>query len=311
MLQTADNQVDLFYGFDAGNKYGFDLVYASGKDETRSGKDSGIALKSGVIGSNWDAHVNVSLDSKSNATDIITPLGVGALSDTVAQEFKGKLGLQFGGSYNVGAHSKVFGYYKHFDWDQTDSYTKYTAFHTAASGLPAALKAAFENAGQSGTIKGNFSSYYLGWGDQVPVNNGDDIFVSLSAKKTDINVEFANKTEIKHLVIPLTIGYEAKATEWLTLRGSIVQNLYGQRDNKNESSVNPVAKGLVAAIYGTDGKATIANSTAVNAGATLTFGQLSIDGLVGTTGTTGTETSNTGVLSGSNLQTTVGMNYKF
>ncbi len=277
LLQTTDNQIDLFVGGEAGVKWGANLLYASGKDESVSSKDQAIATRFGVIGSGWDAHLNVSLSSKSERTDA-----------TVLQEFKGKLGVHTGGSYNIG-EGKVFGYVKTYGWDQRKT--------------------------DATTISGDFTSYYLGYGRDMTVNGSDKLFASVAAKKTDINIEYVTKAEVRNLVVPLTLGYEAKATEWLTLRGSVVQNLYGQRDNEGltagANGPNAVAATVVAATYGTNGKATIANSTEVNAGATLNFGQLSIDGLVGTTGTTGTAGSRRGVLSVSNLLTRAGLTYKF
>jgi len=277
LLQTTDNQIDLFVGGEAGVKWGANLLYASGKDESVSSKDQAIATRFGVIGSGWDAHLNVSLSSKAERTDA-----------TVLQEFKGKLGVHTGGSYNVG-EGKVFGYVKTYGWDQRKT--------------------------DATTISGDFTSYYLGYGRDMTVNGSDKLFASVAAKKTDINIEYVTKAEVRNLVVPLTLGYEAKATEWLTLRGSVVQNLYGQKDNQGLTTgvngPNATAAGVVAATYGANGKATIANSTEVNAGATLNFGQLSIDGLVGTTGTTGTAGSRKGVLSASNLLTRAGLTYKF
>jgi hypothetical protein len=277
LLQTTDNQIDLFVGGEAGVKWGANLLYASGKDESVPSKDQAIATRFGVIGSGWDAHLNVSLSSKSERTDA-----------TVLQEFKGKLGVHTGGSYNIG-EGKVFGYVKTYGWDQRKT--------------------------DATTISGDFTSYYLGYGRDMTVNGSDKLFASVAAKKTDINIEYATKAEVRNLVVPLTLGYEAKATEWLTLRGSVVQNLYGQRDNQGLTAgvngPNAIAAAVVAATYGANGKATIANSTEVNAGATLNFGQLSIDGLVGTTGTTGTAGSRKGVLSASNLLTRAGLTYKF
>jgi hypothetical protein len=137
-------------------------------------------------------------------------------------------------------------------------------------------------------------------------------------------LKFINKSEIRQLIIPVTIGYEAKATEWLTLRGSIVQNIWGQRDNKNINNnaattgtqLNPVAQSTIASIYGGSGKATVENSTAINAGATLAFGNLSVDGLIGTTGAdraggTTTVGKKSGVLALDNLETSVAATYKF
>lgn len=283
MLQTTDNQVDLFVAGEAAVKWGANLLFASGKDETKKSKDSAISTRFGAIGSNWDAHLNVSLRSKSEAE-----------STTGIQESKGKLGVHVGGSYNL-PNGKVFGYVKTYGWDQVN---------TGAS-----------------TYKGDFTSYYLGWGNEMAVNNGDKLFASLAARKVDINVKYANKAEVRNLLIPLTLGYEAKANDWLTIRGSVIQNLYGMRDNKNitggTSGLNTTAQSLVSGIYGGNGKTTIANSTEVNAGATLVFGNVSFDGLIGTTAaarngdiatTTGT---NKGVLALDNLQSKVAMTYKF
>ena len=58
-------------------------------------------------------------------------------------------------------------------------------------------------------------------------------------------------------------------------------------------------------------KTTTPNSTTVDAGATLNFGKLKVDGSVGTTGTTGTAASKTGVLSTNNMLTRVGVSYWF
>lgn len=311
MLQTADNQVDLFFGGDNGLKWAINPTVAVGKDETRNSKDSAFAVRLGTIATSWDAHLNLSLGSKSESSDLVS--NVLTPADTISQEFKGKIGYQVGGSYILKGASRVFGYVKHYGWEQSDSHT-YTAPQLAALG------------GQHGTVEGDFTNYYLGWGSSFDVNNGDKLFTSLAAKKTDINLSFINKSEIRHLIIPLTIGYEAKATDWLMLRGSVVQNIWGVRDNKNVNNagatgtrLNKVAQGLITKLYGGTGKSTITNSTSVNTGATLMFGQLSIDGLIGVTSASGASVVSAadssppkkGVLSLSNLETSVAATYKF
>lgn len=311
MLQTADNQIDLFVAGENTLKWGADFIFAQGKDDARTGKDLSIATRLGLIGSNWESSLAVSLASKSSSTDSVTLLGA-TTNEVVSQEFKGKIAVQLGGAYNLAPSTKVFGYVKTYGWDQSDSYTKYATLRATAAGSGnASIIGAVGTSGQMGTIKGDFTSYYAGIGNELAVNNGDKVFSSFAMRKTDINLKFTNKTEIRNLIFPLIVGYEAKATDWLTLRGSVVQNIYGTKNNTNESNVNVVAKTLISQTYGTDGKATIANSTVVNAGATLNFGQLAVDGNIGTTSTTGATASNTGVLSASNLQTTVAMTYKF
>lgn len=307
MLPTADNQVDLFVGGGSDLKWGANVTYSADEDETRTSEQSAYAVRLGVIGSGWDAHANISLNSEAEAVDTITIPALGVAATSVSQKFEGKLGLHVGGSVEA-MEGRVFGYVKKYGWEQTDSFAGYSAPVAGAIG------------GQSGTVKGDFTSYYLGYGRDWSVNNTDKIFASLTAKKTDINLKFATKGEVRHLVIPVTLGYEAKATDWLTLRGSVVQNLWGQRDNKRltgtgTTNLNPVARNLITNIYGVNGKARLANSTVVNAGASLTFGQFSVDGLIGTSaasraGTIGSGT-NAGILSLDNLESSVGMTYKF
>src|SRR5690606_39830 len=71
--------------------------------------------------------------------------------------------------------------------------------------------------------------------------------------------------------LPLTFGFETDATSWLVLRGSISQNIViGSTKTTFSTGTGP-------------GKATIQNSTTVNTGATLNFGKLKVDGMVGTT----------------------------
>ena len=311
MLPTADNQLDLFVGGGSDLKWGANVTYSADEDETRTSEQSAYAVRLGAIGSGWDAHANISLNSEAEANESVTlPAGLGGATQVVSQKFEGKLGVHVGGSVEV-MEGRFFGYVKHYGWEQTDSAT-YSAPLTAAIG------------GQTGKVDGDFTSYYLGYGRDWTVNGADKIFASLTAKKTDINLEFTQKGEIRHLVVPVTLGYEAKATDWLTLRGSVVQNLWGQRDNKRVydatpgaglTNLNASARSLIPGIYGRNGKARIASSTVVNAGASLTFGQFSVDGLIGTSAASrgGGIGSNTtaGVLSLNNLETSVGMTYKF
>lgn len=95
----------------------------------------------------------------------------------------------------------------------------------------------------------------------------------------------------------LNLGIEADVKSWLVLRASINQSLYEviEADNGDEY--------------------TVTNTTNVNAGASFVFGDLSIDGLVGT-GNNGTNSltdtdSEVGVLSMDNLLTRVSLTYKY
>jgi len=71
--------------------------------------------------------------------------------------------------------------------------------------------------------------------------------------------------KVKQTTLPVTAGLEYDALSWLVLRTSVSHTVYGQRDVKG----------------GNPKKSTVA-ATAVRAGASLRFGELTVDGLVST-----------------------------
>ncbi len=245
-LSTPDNQLDLFLGSSFGNiQWGANLVYSKNENETNESKDHGFGSRFGLKSDGWNAFANLSLGNKAT---------VGA-----TQEFKGKFGLHIGGGYDITEEGTIYGYYKTFSWEQRD-----------------AIGAA--------TVKGGFDTYSLGYGHTMAAGQGN-FFSTIYYKSQKVDVKFANKAEAENVTIPLTFGYEAPATSWLTLRGSLTQNLHGNRNNNNYASLNATAQGLAQANFGADtgGKdATITDSTEVRAGASLTFGKLVVDGMIGT-----------------------------
>ena len=94
--------------------------------------------------------------------------------------------------------------------------------------------------------------------------------------------------------IPVVIGLETEATSWLTLRASIAQSIWGSEEDADDE------RGF-------------RQTTVVNAGATLKFGELSVDGVIGnsTDGAAATDNTNSGELRTDNLMTRVGMTYRF
>ncbi|EQC45888.1 hypothetical protein M899_1324 [Bacteriovorax sp. BSW11_IV] len=303
LLDTTDNQLDLFFGWEAaGLKWGTGFLYSKDENKgTQKEEDKAMAARFGVKASNWDAHVNLSLASTSKETVAFT----GALSGlgSFDHEFDGKFGIHAGGSYHMGKNT-LWGYVKHFSWEQKDSFdwaTKGATVNSASAGSSARAK--------TGTSEGEFTTIQVGWGAKHEVGEGT-LFTSVHLDKKDIELTLASKAEVSVTKIPLVLGYEAKATEWLTLRGSVTQNLYGKSDNKNLSKLNAAAENLAKATFGGEGKTTIANSTDVRAGATLTFGKLAVDGLIGATNTN-SATTEAGTLRLDELMYRVGMTYKF
>ena len=100
-------------------------------------------------------------------------------------------------------------------------------------------------------------------------------------------------TEDSSSDLTATIGLEFDAASWLTLRGSV-----GQAVLINNEEVDPDG--------GTKTKSNPANTTVVAAGATLKFGDMSVDGVVGNN-----NTGTAGVVDSSNFMTRVSMTYRF
>lgn len=94
--------------------------------------------------------------------------------------------------------------------------------------------------------------------------------------------------------IPLTLAAEAQATSWLTVRGSLSHSILGQKiQGLNKDSVNGV--------------------TAVAAGVGMTFGDVQIDGVVGSSASTVNSTGGYGYLvnRGAQSQDTFGFGNNF
>lgn len=137
------------------------------------------------------------------------------------------------------------------------------------------------------------SNWQLGAGRSTKLSDKATLFtkVAYTNSETDWDDLGGNNEEDNSKQLPVTIGLEYDAASWLALRGSISQSV------------------LINEVETNGEKSTQANTTNVNAGASLKFGDLSVDGVVGTNG--GTETAETGVFNTDNLMSRVSMTYRF
>ncbi len=320
MLYGSDNQLDLFFGGQASSfKWAVNGVYTADNNATNKSQDYGYAIRGGLIGDKWDAFVNLSVGSKSHRRNTVT--GGTATGQEHLYTFDGKFGIHVGGGYQVSDAGRVYGFMKKFDWEQFDSIGATAGFGAVTAGgggTGAGIITDANGRGQLGIVEGGFITYALGYGHTYEMEKGT-FFANIEYRHKSIELEFTNKAEGKNNYIPLTLAYEHKSTNWLTLRGSVTQNIWGYRENNNYSSLS--LAGVLAANdqFGADtngGKVTLTNTTDVRGGATLTFGNLKLDGLIGFGGTAGslsTTASNNkrGVLDMDRLLARVGMVYSF
>lgn len=298
-LQTADNVLDLFVGGSAAVNWGANILYTQSKSETTGARydQNSIATRLGVNSGAWNAHLLMALGAKANAPD-----------NTQAPTYKGKFGARIGGGYDLSPEGKVFAMYESYSWKQDNNVTDERT--------------------------GSFNKGFLGYGHTKKVNEGGTLFAKAQVETTNIKLTGVTglvQAKISRMAVPLTFGYEHAAQDWLTLRGSVVQNLWGTvKDEGLQANFGTAGLGTTGSVIrflangrygsslsGNGGKKTINNSTTVNAGATLTFGNLAVDGLIAATPASrvgaldSTATTKAGILALDNLETRVAVTYKF
>lgn len=292
------NGGSLNYGLYFGNEYGFNNKVKT--DNSLSAADNTIDLfLAGDMGAKWGARFQYSSNENKPTGGIkkeTSSMGLGLGIETGAVEgyanlmlkdeskggaaagdkFDADLGLNVGASYAMNG-MKFYADYDKSGYEMTISDVK--TKEVSNSGLAVGVSKSHE------------------------VYKGSNMFVDLRYSMStweDKKATGTNDKKIESSSLPLTVGFETEATSWLTLRASVVSNIVlGSTDTTLGD--------------GTKTEKTDTNSTGVNAGATLNFGKLMIDGVVGTTDVsrTGTAAANKGVLTTDNLMTRVAVNYWF
>lgn len=272
------NGLDLMLAGDMGVKWGARIHYANSKDEVGGGagfekKNSAFGLGLGVATGDLEGYVNLDLSDKSTGATVAN------------DEWKRKPGFQVGASYKWSGVSFFADYAATKEELTLGTGSTLTSWTVNTIGLPVATTVA------AGTNTHKTSNLTLGAARVHEVNPGARIVTDARLVLASDEVT-AGKT--KATLLPVTFALEADATSWLVARGSVSQNF------------------ILGDIKSAAGKkTTVANSAIVNGGATLNFGKLKVDGLVGTTGTAGAAGSKAGVLSTSNLLTRVAVTYNF
>jgi hypothetical protein len=146
-----------------------------------------------------------------------------------------------------------------------------------------------------GTTDNKDQVIQIGAGRNKKINDKATLF----SKAELIIGEEKGATKDKSRLIPVSVGIESAIKPWMVLRGSV--GTFVMSENKINGS-----------------KQTPANATNVNVGASFIFGELNIDGLIGTGNDgdgAGTQTTTTageqGILTTDNLMTRIALTYKF
>lgn len=260
-----DNRIDLFFGGDAGTRWGMSVFYTNTSEEVSvSGngfekKQFAYGLKIGANWNNFETYLHLDLADESEGSTV------------AGSRWEADFGGTFGMGYSVYG-VKLFAELDRAGYEYSTANTKsdYTQ-----------------------------DRYLVGAGWTSEVASGARVFLDFYASLLDTEIKSGAKTKSRQ--VPITIGFEVDANSWLVLRGSIKQDSFGNSKN---------AQGL---------ESSNRNSTDVAAGATLNFGKLKVDGVIGTTGasrepsTVGSSGVNTkqGILSLDNALARVSASYWF
>lgn len=265
---AEDNNIDLFFAGNMGFDWGARLSYNSSEDKSGSiNKESdGMGLGLGIQHGKIGAYANLKLSGEAKGDN-----------SSADNKVEADLGLNVGVSY------------KHKDSTFYVDYDK-SGWEKTISGV---------------TDEKTVTSYTVGWAKSYAMTETAMVFVDVNYNSMETETVNTTTTETETTTgLPVTIGFEAEANSWLTLRASISQNVVINDYEKETTGSNKEEKNNV-------------NNTAVNAGATMTFGKFIIDGVIGTTpderngSSTSGNGTNEGVLSTDNLMTRVGVTYNF
>lgn len=268
-FQARSNDLDLFIGGDMGVEWGARIHYANAKTEQAAPasekKHSNLELGLGMVMGDLNAYINY------------------VISDDYEVASANEDKLEADGTMNIGLGYNWMDFTFFADYDKVGyEYKNGTA--------PAAATSR--------------SVLNVGAGYTKEISSTSRMFTDISYRNTkaeDESATAANVREVSRSELPLTVGFETDATSWLTLRGSISQNIFLNSQKVKVGSAAEVSS-------------SINNTTNVNAGATLNFGKLMIDGMIGTNstaGTAGTANDDAGVLDLDRLMTQVAVHYWF
>lgn len=217
------NPIELSYGMKAGDlAWAGTLVYSNFNNKTAANE------KESSMGARFGMRMG--------ALDVKAGLGLGNTYENAQGKFKGDMGITAGAGYAVN--------------------TLYFNVKAEMGGFKV------ENTGGTEIMKAsgmNLGAYVT---DSLK-KDGNEFFYGAGIENSDykITVPTGDK-KMTALSLPIWIGLEADAASWLTLRGSVKQNVI-LNDSKNELQGTEYAPGP--------------NTTTISAGAGLKFNKINVD----------------------------------
>lgn len=226
-FQVEENPINIFWAKKLETMdFGFNLNYSKSDKTAVLGKQESTGLALGLGQGAWKAALTVGLGNK--ATNLA---GTSSLKD--------KLPVIFDFNYNIDDLKVYFNYV-----------TNTGTIENAAGVTTADLKK---------------TDWYLALYQNQKLENGMFFygFAYENRKWENSTAPTSTTDNVESTKLPVTVGIEAEANSWLTLRASIKQNVI-----------------LGEVKTGTGEKSTVANDPTVNAGVGLRYGKATVDALL-------------------------------
>lgn len=219
---VPQDTVELLLGGKSGEmNWGGSFIYQRSKDEDQAfpRKDAqGFELKGGISKDQFDGFARLNFLNKSDNDT----------SATTNEELEGTFGILAGGSFDLGSDQTLFG---QVNWEDFEAKSNNNTYNY--------------------DIK--FQEFGVGYARVMAREGNTSFFNSIAfsySKKEGKDSVSNQKNKTENFSFPLTIGLETESTEWLTLRGSVSQNVLisqtkeGQDKSENQPNTTTVAAGV-------------------------------------------------------------------
>lgn len=247
-FMNENNNLELNFAGDAGIKWGASLNYSSAETNngTNTADSSTMGIRGGVMADMWEAYLQVGLTNDADGSTTAGTTTIANRDDT----YEGDTSFRVGGAYNWN------------DW------TFFADYFTDGADIK-------DNA-SSVTRNWEGTSMTLGAGHTMKLDDKATMFMDISYVSTSEEFQTIAATtnrEENDDNLKVNIAFEAMANSWLTLRGSVSQNVLIDSDESVTGAVTTEDEGN--------------STTTVAAGATLTWGKLMLDGTIAGSSTDG------------------------
>jgi len=248
---VPDHTIDVFFAGEGAVKWGLDVYYGGSENKLTSNANTSASATVTNTASIAAVKAGVIADKLS----VFTTVGVAEDSKNVnsagTNELKGKFSMDLAATYALDNSMKAKANFSTFGTDLTQLGTQTVDYTGTLFGVGFGYKKEVAKSVTMYSIIGvdyeKDSTTYAGTG---------------GAAATALQTAGTNLAQ-KWLNVPLSLAAEAQATSWLTLRGAISHSLWGQHTTG----------------VGTD---SIDGTNTVAGGVGMTFGDVQIDGVIGT-----------------------------